>query len=574
MITVLKKLLLRREIIILALMLEILHFSIWFDFGKWISSSLMLVHLGLFLIWQPVWRRDEQISLFNSLLFIVLAFAFVSFLDWGLLFGWLITLTGFTGGVILINQRARNTYMVVLAFLTSELIIECTPHLFQVPVSHNVREFFKIALPVLPVFVVLLPSPDKDDRLQSVDILHAIITSTLATLIIFGSLLNMYLSGTEYLTSLIETLLTIALFLFTISWLLSPRTGFSGLSQLWTKSLLNIGTPFEQWLSGLSDLSLRQDDPDSFLEMAIEDLVSLPWIEGVFWETETSRNECGKKARHTAEFKADNITVWFHTNTAIGGALYLHCTLLVQLLDNFYIAKLRERELTNRTHLQAIHETGARVTHDIKNLLQSLRAITSVVSEGSDIDSLQSAKLLERQLPHLTQRLQLALDKLQTPTRTTANKIHLQDWWRNLMKRNEDTDIEYQSEFTSDPLIPADLFDSVVENLLENIRKKIRVESGLKTIITICSAPNEDISLLVSDNGKHIPEDIAKDLLKGPVKSESGLGIGLYQAAQMAQSLGFILKLMKNQDGDVSFEMKKTDEQARLLHVGAGHSRE
>lgn len=538
-------------------MLEILHFSIWLDFGKWISSSLMLVHLGLFLIWQPVWRRDEQISLFNSVLFVVLAFAFVSFLDWGLLFGWLIILTGFTGGVILINQRARNTYMVVLAFLTSELIIECTPHLFRVPVSSNVREFFQIALPVLPVFVVLLPSPDKDVRLQSVDILHAIITSTLVTLIIFGSLLNMYISGTEYLTSLIETLLTIALFLFTISWLLSPRTGFSGLSQLWTKSLLNIGTPFEQWLSGLSDLSQRQDDPDSFLEMAIEDLVSLPWIEGIIWETENSRSEYGKKARHTSEFKADNITVWFHTNTAIGGALYLHCRLLVQLLDNFYIAKLRERELTNRAHLQAIHETGARVTHDIKNLLQSLRAITSIVSDGSDIDSLQSAKLLERQLPHLTQRLQLALDKLQTPAKTTANKIHLQSWWHNLMKRNEDPDIEYQSEFTSDPIIPADLFDSVVENLLENIRKKEHFESELKTIITICSAPDEKVSLLVSDNGKRIPENVAKDLLQGPVKSGSGLGIGLYQAAQMAGPMGFSLSLRNNRDGDVCFELNK-----------------
>lgn len=546
-------------------MLEILHFSIWFDFGEWISSSLMLVHLGLFLIWQPVWRRDEQISLFNSVLFLVLAFAFVSFLDWGLLFGWLIILTGFTGGVILINQRARNTYMVVLAFLTSELIIECTPHLFQVPVSSNVRDFFKITLPALPAFIILLPSPDKDIRLQSVDILHAIITSTLATLIIFGSLLNMYLSGTEYLTSLIETLLTIALFLFTISWLLSPRIGFSGLSQLWTKSLLNIGTPFEQWLSGLSDLSQRQDDPDSFLEMAIEDLVSLPWIEGIIWETENSRHEYGKKAKYAAEFKVDNITVWFHTNTAIGGALYLHCTLLVQLLENFYVAKLRERELTNRTHLQAIYETGARVTHDIKNLLQSLRAITSIVSKDSDIDSLQSAKLLERQLPHLTQRLQLALDKLQTPANTTANKIQLQAWWRNLMKRNEDPEIEYRSEFTGDPLIPADLFDSVVENLLENIRKKSRLETGLKTVVSVRSTTDENILLQVSDNGKSIPAGLAKDLLKGPIKSESGLGIGLYQAAQMAESMGFSLALKHNRDGDVCFELKKATEPVHRL---------
>jgi len=558
MVTILQNILRRREIIILALMLEILHISIWLDFGEWISRSLMLIHLGLFLIWQPVWRRDEQISLFNSVLFIVLAFTFVSFLNWGSLFGWLIVLTGFTGGVILTNQRARNTYMVVLAFLTSELIIECTPRLFQFPVSVNVRHFFNVVLPALPVIVVLLTSPGKDIRLQSVDILHAIISSTLVTLIIFGCLLNMYLGGTEYLTSLIETLLTLALFLFTISWLLSPRTGFSGLSQLWTKSLLNIGTPFEQWLSGLSDLSGKQDDPDAFLEMAMDDLVSLPWIEGVVWQTGDVLHEHGKKTKYEAEFKADNITVWFHTNTVVGGALYLHCILLVRLLDNFYIAKFRERELTNRAHLKAIYETGARLTHDIKNLLQSLRAITSIVSSDSNIDARQSTRLLERQLPHLTQRLQLALDKLQAPARTASNIIRLKGWWQGLMKRNEDAGIEYRAEFESDPLIPADLFDSVAENLLENIRDKAAMEPGLKTVICTRSDPDEGVSLQVCDDGRAIPSQTAKDLLKGPVKSVNGLGIGLYQTAQMAQSMGYSLRLASNRDGEVSFELKKS----------------
>ena len=567
MLAILQNILRRREIIILALMLEILHFSIWLDFGEWISRSLMLIHLGLFLIWQPVWRRDEQISLFNSVLFIVLAFTFVSFLSWGSLFGWLIVLTGFTGGVVLTNQRARNTYMVVLAFLTSELIIECTPRLFQFPVSVNVRHFFNVVLPALPVIVVLLTSPGKDIRLQSVDILHAIISSTLVTLIIFGCLLNMYLGGAEYLTSLIETLLTLALFLFTISWLLSPRSGFSGLSQLWTKSLLNIGTPFEQWLSGLSDLSGKQDDPDAFLEMAMEDLVSLPWIEGVVWQAGDVLHEHGKKTKYEAEFKADNITVWFHTNTVAGGALYLHCVLLVRLLDNFYIAKLRERELTTRAHLKAIYETGARLTHDIKNLLQSLRAITSIVSSDSQVERRQSAILLERQLPNLTQRLQLALDKLQAPARTVSSTMRLQSWWQGLMKRNEDAKIEYRAEFDSDPLIPADLFDSVAENLLENIRDKGAMEPGLRIVICARSDPGEGVFLRVSDDGRAIPPQTAKDLLKGPVKSDNGLGIGLYQAAQMAQSRGFTLRLTSNLDGDVSFELQKAE--ATAVMAGA-----
>ena len=60
-------------------------------------------------------------------------------------------------------------------------------------------------------------------------------------------------------------------------------------------------------------------------------------------------------------------------------------------------------------------ETGARVTHDIKNILQSLQAITSVIVHDVSGESSVAQRLVRRQLPHLTQRLQLALDKLQAP---------------------------------------------------------------------------------------------------------------------------------------------------------------
>ena len=61
----------------------------------------------------------------------------------------------------------------------------------------------------------------------------------------------------------------------------------------------------------------------------------------------------------------------------------MHCKLLIQLISNLYIGKIKEKELTQQIHLQAIYETGARVTHDIKNLLQSLQAITSIINYDS-----------------------------------------------------------------------------------------------------------------------------------------------------------------------------------------------
>ena len=565
----------RWDLIALGLMLEFLHFSIWIDFGSQLSRSFMLIHLGLFLIWQPVWRSDERLSWQNSLIFFVLTLTFVIFLNWWLMFGWLILLSGFAGGRVAINRQERNIYLLVLLFLTLELLIECTTMLFQIPVLPSFKDLFSIVLPLLPLVIASLPKSGNDYRFQSVDILHALSTSTLIGILIFGSLLNMYLggtgyvitlmqrlemyqSGTEYVIALIQTLIVIALFLFVISWLLSPRTGFSGLSQLWSRSLLNLGTPFEKWLSNLDNLSQQQKTPIEFLEASLEDLLALPWVVGVKWQTDGTSGVLGDTSKHETVFNKDNFIVGIYSNNWMGGALYLHCNLLIQLIDNFYIAKVRERQLTQQAHLKAIYETGARVTHDIKNLLQSLHAITSIIHyESSETESKSiSHRLLERQLPHLTQRLQLALDKLQTPNKQSMEEARLADWWDELIHRDEMINMEFHAEISEDALVPVELLDSVVENMIENLREKNRVDGNLQVKVSLLCNTDE-FRLSIADNGKKIPNDLVKDLLREPVKSNSGLGVGLYQVARLAEISGFEFKLQKNIDGNVCFVLSK-----------------
>ena len=552
----------RWELVTLALMLEFLHFSIWVDFGSPLSRACMLIHLGLFLIWQPVWRSDERISWQNTLIFFILTLAAVIFLNWWLMFGWLLLLSGFAGGRVIINRQERNTYILVLLFLTLQLLIECNTRLFHISISGNFRDLFVFTLPVLPIIIAVLPVNTTDRSLQSVDIVHAFATATLIGVLIFGSLLNMYLGGTDYLIALVQTLIAIALFLFIISWLLSPKAGFSGLSQLWSRSLLNIGTPFEAWLSNLSNLSLQQQTPIEFLEAAMVDLTSLPWITGVKWRSDGAPETLGDISKHETEFKTPNFTVSIYSQNWMGGALYLHSRLLIQLIDNFYVGKLREKQLTQQTHLKAIHETGARVTHDIKNLLQSLHAITSIFQyeeTGTDNKTL-SQRLLERQLPYFTQRLQLALDKLQVSGNEKMEKIHIIDWWNDLLHRNINSNIDFDAELTEDILIPVELFDSTVENLLENLNEKRRLDPDLSIRISV-HASHDGIDLLVSDNGKKIKSAIVKDLLKEPVKSDSGLGIGLYQVARLAQLAGYNFTLKNNEDGNVCFKLSNSRRQ-------------
>jgi hypothetical protein len=52
-----------------------------------------------------------------------------------------------------------------------------------------------------------------------------------------------------------------------------------------------------------------------------------------------------------------------------------------------------------------------------------------------------------------------------------------------------------------------------------------------------------------------VPPDVARELLRAPIASARGLGIGLYQAARQAQAGGYRLVLEKNEDGAVCFAL-------------------
>ena len=156
----------------------------------------------------------------------------------------------------------------------------------------------------------------------------------------------------------------------------------------------------------------------------------------------------------------------------------------------------------------------------------------------------------------------MALDKLQSPIDTENKLIYLKDWWQDIQSRNEDSYITFESDINGDPLIPVDLFDSVFDNLKENFQSKLKSESNI-TAKTSLLCNDKSISLKFSDNGKAIPENISKVILFEPLDSDNGLGIGLYQAALQAQSVGYQLMLNKNQDGNVCFEMTNINNNLR-----------
>ena len=88
-----------------------------------------------------------------------------------------------------------------------------------------------------------------------------------------------------------------------------------------------------------------------------------------------------------------------------------HVEWLLRLAAEFYLVKRQTHQLQRMGYLQAVYETGARVTHDVKNILQSMQGLCYAASQPGD--AAQLASLLSRQLPQITERLKVTLEKLQ-----------------------------------------------------------------------------------------------------------------------------------------------------------------
>jgi signal transduction histidine kinase len=225
--------------------------------------------------------------------------------------------------------------------------------------------------------------------------------------------------------------------------------------------------------------------------------------------------------------------------------------LLGQLLGEFYAAKLREQTLRQASYLQAVHETGARLTHDVKNLLQSLSVLCSVAAQD---DSPQLQALIRRQLPAITQRLQATLDKLQRPGDEESPPVPLREWWESLARHYQGQNLDFAAaQLDPQTQVPKALFDSVADNLLQNAIAKRAAGNNVRIRVSIDCAKGPE--LRVQDSGLAVPAEMAGSLLRAPVLSSTGLGIGLYQAARLAEKSGYALTLTENRDGSVCFSL-------------------
>ena len=543
------------EFVNLGLMLLLLHLALTqATTNIALLSSLLLAHFGFFLLWQPAINSSERIQiktlipvlLVNIALYFLLGIWFVAL--------WIILLIGLTSGSALVNGLQRSIYAFAAVILFLELSLVLTPVLFKLHVIDKELDTF-IFYGLVAFCLMITAWPGKKNRSVKIDFMHSLLISFGLFSFYITSILISFTSGMNYLQSLFITALSIGAFLMLLSMIWFSNHGIASLGQIWEQHILNIGNPFENWVKQTSLLSRNKKiTPDLYLSNSIKQLLTLPWVSGIYWHDKEHQELYGHKTKFTTSFKEDGISIELYSLIPMGSALKIHAQLLLHLMSYFYNSKLREITLRNQTHLKAVYETGSKLTHDIKNLLQSLHTLTAVLQTTDD--PVESHEFIQKQLPLLTQRLQNTLDKLQTKTDTGRSFQALNEWWTELQSRYHGRDIQFESKGNAAILIDTDVCDTVLENLLENARNKRRTRPET-IILTTLEVINDLPVITVCDDGHPVATSKMDKLFKQILPSKDGYGIGLYQSGQLSARNGYDLCLEHNDPGRVCFQLRK-----------------
>ena len=542
----------------LGLMLLALHASLAWGIDDWWPRAFLLAHFGLFLLWQPVWRGEREVAPSQALAVVAVACLLVGWYNWWLMAVWLAVLVGLIGGSVpRIGERRQRMISVLAAlYLLSLLLIWVVPQLFTDQVIEPaLRTLVRYALPLLPLAILVIRVPERRPETPvGVDLFYSLLFFLLVVALVLGSFVVRDVSHGNYVIALAQTLVGIAVLLVGLSWLWYPHSGFAGVGYLLSSYLMSLGLPFERWVQRLSAFSQEETHPERFLALGLQHMLDMPWVRGVQWETSAGRGEFGSRTAHATSVASGELKLVIHTRWAVSPAIMLHLKLLAQMVGHFYEAKQREQVQRQNAYTHAIYETGARLTHDVKNLLQSLKALCSAAENTTPEQAQALQALMQRQLPQITQRLNSTLEKLRSPRQGESREVDAAAWWQALQQRHSGRTIRFELDGDARGIkVPAELFDNVADNLIENAFNKAADAKRLEVQVTLSALGGG--TLVVCDTGAAITTSLAKQLFEAPVSSQTGFGVGLYQSGRLARQFGYALELTANRGGSVCFSL-------------------
>ena len=540
---------------ILATILLLYHILIWAIDDRLLQLGLSFILYGLFLLWQPLWSTEVKLSrgpvLVAAAVFMLLTYSFPN--ESLVLFG--LILAGLIGSRLLSRTEFRAFDLLALLILILEMTVGMIPHTFrQIEIPVLFTDYMQILILIPVMLFYFAPNPDmRRQRSSQVDLMHGLLTTTLLFIVLLGGIVINLLYGVDYIDGLLLTVFIVAALTMGISWFWNPGIGYSGIGVLWNRYTMTIGGPFETWINTLTTLIEEPFlSPNDFLEAACEHLVENDWLNSIQWKFDNLQISAGEKSGARLEHQLDEkLTVVLYFKADPGRALELHTNLLIRMAYQFYLAKLNQEKMRAQEHFATIHHTGARLTHDIKNILQSIKTSVSILNMAGD--SKDTQELLQANLNQISSRLEDTLDKLKAPRLDTQlNLVSCNKWIYQISETYAaESRVKIFSEIDNNLLLPVDLFNSVVENLISNALKK----TSANRIEVRLLASSSMVVLSVCDDGEAVPGEIESILFEQPVSSGSGMGIGLYQATIMARALNHELELSQNEAGRVCFNL-------------------
>lgn len=553
----------RRQYLLLVVVLVLLHLVAAAGPETWWGRALWLCDVGLFLLWQPFVGSDRRLGGGQIGVIVVGVLALVWQLGWGWLALWYAFLAALVGGKVVMarGRRHRWFYLFAFAYLVGGMLVWISPNI--VAGDHSLADSIDgglhgLAALFLAALLAALPRTADRRPAELHDFLASLLILLLLLVLLLGTVTLMSVYRIGYYEALVLALLGAGLSLLLLSWAWDPKPGFGGLGASLSRYLLRIGLDVDGWLKRQLDLAETEDDAEGFIARSLDGFADLPWVAGGEWEARGISGSFGEPAAHVTAMAYQGIAVRLYTPYAWSASLVWQANLLFKLTVELYQAKERETRLRQMEYLQAVHESGARLTHDIKNLLQSIEALCYAIEQSSADDSARLADLIRRQLPALGQRLKGTLAKLQHPETVEATgMVDAPAWWERLQRRFAVDGVR----FVATPAalrgeLPMFLFDSVADNLLSNATYKHREDPDVEVVARLVFDADGGAVFSVEDSGAAVPPELAGKLMAGPVASTAGLGIGLYQAARLANGAGYELCLAENRNGAVRFELR------------------
>lgn len=546
---------------LLLCVLASLHALLWVGEDVSYGRVLLLVHVGLLLMWQPLVGAHSRIEARGLAALAVVVLALVVFYGPRVLSLWMLLLAGLIGGKVFYStsRGPRVYYLGALAYLITALFTVALPRALPpgLSVPAGIAPLGLWLSPLALTVMLGVSGHERADRDRDVlDFVSGLFVLLLLAVLALGTLAAMLLSGVDYLRALLGTLGVLAAMLLLLSWAWNPRGGFGGLGVAFTRYVLSLALPYERWLESLAALSERDGRPEDFVARAANRLLALPLVAGGEWRTRggdgpAHEGRFGGRGAQRYDFEHPLLELALYTERPLSGGLVWHFNLLVQLLGQFYQARLRAEELRRLSYLSAIHDTGARLTHDVKNLLQSLNTLCYALQEADGPDDAARANaLLARQLPVITARLEATLDKLRRPTPADGEWMPAPEWLLAMSARFAGQRVAVEGATDPDQWLPGALYTAVAENLIANALQKRLAEPAIAIVLRLGGE-----RLSVEDDGSAIRPEVEAGLLREPVPSANGLGVGLYQSARLAEAAGYALTLELNREGCVRFAL-------------------